>query len=435
MTSSDPLQSPAQQQPQAQSQQQSQTRTPPLIKIAVPQRPQQTQASASASQQQPQQPVEVPAQAFGHTFTPQERQLLQAGYVLYLTGLVSKAGNLYAADIILNRQTGRVEFFKGIPTHFHGVPLDEGQRGALANNMIVYVSGLVSKKGKPYDADIVWNQEAGKLEFYKGVPTHFRGAPLSPVERQKLAAGRKITFKGLLDPDPFYRQRGRRNDVDLRFDPETGRLRNVDVPLEYRGRPLTYSERLHLAVGDDVTIQVTGKDGKPHKQVLSWNRKTSELFRRDFAGHVLTDEEFQQLDAGETIYLADIDADVLRDPKTGHITFSKEFPSHYMGFSTKQLNTYTLIERGQPAVFYDNSNAAIAIVYWDQEKGRLARYSFMDMPDEFMGEKLSRAKRATLAEGGAVKVRIDDEYGYTIYSVWYDPEAGCLDGDAIKHQF
>lgn len=378
--------------------------------------------------------VPVPDQAFGHTFTPQEKQLLQSGYVLYLPNLVSKKGTTYAADLILNRQTGRLEFFKGVPTHFHGVPLDEGQRGALTSGMVVYLPRLISKAGKPYEADIIWNPQEARLEFFKGVPTHFRGAPLSPKERKKLEAGYEINFKGLLDPDPYYMQHGGRpNQVYLRFDSQTGRLRNVGVPLEYMGIPLTYSKRVHLAVGGDATVSVPGKDGKTYDHVLAWDEKKGELFRRDFIGHVITDEEFQRLDAGESIYARlrrdeesdSFDADLVRNPETGRIEIAKGFPSHYQGNAISQYER-ALLEAGRTIRFHD------AFIYWDAEKERIGQLTYQDMPDSFHGFKLTYHARVRLANAETVTIvehfedKVAGVSSDTKYEFWYTPDDGQL---------
>lgn len=369
---------------------------------------------------------QIPDMAFGHAFTPQEKQLLQSGYVLYAPNLVSETGQTYEADLILNRQSGRVEFFKGVPTHFHGVPLDEGQRGALANGMIVYLPRLIGPAGEPYEADIVWNQQEARLEFFQGVPTHFRGAPLSPDERRKLESGYKIKFKGLLDPDPYYRQRGKTNPVYLRFDPQTGRLRNVGVPLEYLGIPLTYSNRIHLSVGDDVTVSVPGEDGEEHENhVLAWDEKQGVLYRRDFRGYIFTEEELQQLDDGKTIYVEKLKADIVRDPQTGRIdvakdvvakdVVAKDVPSHYKGYQLGPVDRHSLSKGEVIRVLH-------SFIYWDADEGRIKELTYEDMPRQFDGIRLTDKQRRWLAAAEITSVTEGGEYYNTIYEVQYSPD-------------
>lgn len=113
----------------------------------------------------------VPDSWAGHSFTPDEVRDLEAGKAVIVTDCVSKAGNRFEAMVRYAEEDGRkriVPEFKGfIPGTFLGHKITPDERRALQDGETVMLTGLRSKKGNEFDANVSFEKGEMKMHFDK----------------------------------------------------------------------------------------------------------------------------------------------------------------------------------------------------------------------------------------------------------------------------
>lgn len=160
---------------------------------------------------------------FGHKFTDQDKKnLLETGNMGRVVDLKNtKTGELIPSIISVDRLTNeiialRTEFIK-IPDDIKGLKLDDPQKQALGQGKPLYLEGMLSKKGSPFDATIQFNADKRYVEFLFDksstnkesqstkethpieVPKSFRGKELDTEQYDRLKNGQTVYLSGLID--------------------------------------------------------------------------------------------------------------------------------------------------------------------------------------------------------------------------------------------
>lgn len=138
--------------------------------------------------------IKIPNEIKGITLNELQKKDLAEGKSVYLAGMTAKNGNEFNATVQINADRRGLEFkfdnanklsqeqrqsnkqeqpqenkFR-IPTKLLGVELSKEQQDKLKENKTIYVTGMLDKKGEPFNAYIQVNTEKEKLNFFRWDP-------------------------------------------------------------------------------------------------------------------------------------------------------------------------------------------------------------------------------------------------------------------------
>lgn len=178
---------------------------------------------------------------FGHKFTKEDKDnLLQSanmGRVVNLTN--PKTGETIPSIISVDRLTNELVALRTdkikIPDEIKGVKLDEAQKQTLMEGKPLYIEGMISKKGTPFDANVQFNADKRFVEFLfdrngtnkqtqsnqqsqsQEAPKTFRGKELDNEQYQKFKDGQTVYVSGLVD------KKGKEYNGYITFNKETNK--------------------------------------------------------------------------------------------------------------------------------------------------------------------------------------------------------------------
>ncbi|OYX25364.1 MAG: hypothetical protein B7Z06_07375 [Flavobacteriales bacterium 32-35-8] len=178
---------------------------------------------------------------FGHKFTKEDKDnLLQSanmGRVVNLTN--PKTGETIPSIISVDRLTNELVALRTdkikIPDEIKGVKLDEAQKQTLMEGKPLYIEGMISKKGTPFDANLQFNADKRFVEFLfdrsntnkqtqnnqqnqlHEAPKTFRGKELDNEQYQKFKDGQTVYVSGLVD------KKGKEYNGYITFNKETNK--------------------------------------------------------------------------------------------------------------------------------------------------------------------------------------------------------------------
>ncbi|CDT31016.1 conserved hypothetical protein [Sphingobacterium sp. PM2-P1-29] len=131
--------------------------------------------------------IKIPDEIKGVKLNEEQKQTLMEGEPLQLEGMISKKGTEFSAAVQFNADKRYVEFqfdrnttnkqtqsnqqtnqqnqSQEAPKTFRGKELDNEQYQKFKDGQTIYVSGLVDKKGQPYQGYITLNKETNKIDF------------------------------------------------------------------------------------------------------------------------------------------------------------------------------------------------------------------------------------------------------------------------------
>jgi len=164
----------------------------------------------------------------GHQFSDEDKKnLRETGNMGRVVDLVNpKTDETIPSVISRDRLTNelvayRAEYMK-IPDEIKGVKLDDHQKQTLLEGKSLYLEGMTSKKGEPFDATVQFNADKRYVEFLfnthlshqqsqqpsgqqptqhtdQEAPRVFRGKELDDSQYEKFKAGQTIYVDGLED--------------------------------------------------------------------------------------------------------------------------------------------------------------------------------------------------------------------------------------------
>lgn len=178
---------------------------------------------------------------FGHKFTDEDKEnLLKTGNMGRVVDLTNpKTGETIPSIISVDRLTNELIALRAdkikVPDEIKGVKLDEQQKQTLQEGKPLYIEGMISKKGEPFDATLQYNADKRYVEFLFGrnnvlrrtqgneqsqsqeAPRVFRGKELDDEQYQKFKAGKFVHVSGLVD------KKGQQYQGYIKFDAGTGK--------------------------------------------------------------------------------------------------------------------------------------------------------------------------------------------------------------------
>lgn len=178
---------------------------------------------------------------FGHKFTKEDRDnLLQSGNMGRMVNLTNpKTGDTIPSLISVDRLTNELVALRAdkikIPDEIKGIKLNDEQKQTLMDGKPLYIEGMISKKGTPFDANVQFNADKRFVEFLfdrsntnkqtqnnqqnqsQEAPKTFRGKELDNEQHQKFKDGQTIYVSGLVD------KKGKEYNGYITFNKETNK--------------------------------------------------------------------------------------------------------------------------------------------------------------------------------------------------------------------
>lgn len=305
-----------------------------------------------------------------------------------------------------------------IPDEIGNKVLTKEEKTELSLGRAVYLEGMISKKGEPFDCPVQFNAEKryveylfedrGKLaieahkELHKNdIPHVFRGKEITGEQHSKLEQGGTVYLSGIVAKS------GTSYDGYLAWDMEKGKPNFVMAN--------KYDEALKAG-------KIPAYDGEPitpapvaHEKVVT----SAEELPDRYKGHIYTPEEKKTLFEGGTIYLPDLVSKNTNKPYQGYQVWNfKENKPDFM-FPSEYHKKLALGEVEQIATPHQKKQAQTqADESADKNK----------MPGNYLNHKLSEGAQNELAAGGTIKISgKTDKKGqpYVGYITW-KPEAGFV---------
>lgn len=159
----------------------------------------------------------------GHEFSEEDKKnLRESGNMGRVVDLVNpKTDEIIPSVISRDRLTNelvayRTEYMK-IPDEIKGIRLDDYQKQTLLEGRPLYLEGMISTKGEPFDATVQFNADKRYVEFIFNnnpkqeqnqkqsqinideAPRVFRGQELDDKQYEKFKAGETVYVSGLKD--------------------------------------------------------------------------------------------------------------------------------------------------------------------------------------------------------------------------------------------
>lgn len=192
---------------------------------------------------------------FGHEFSPEDREnLVNTGNMGRVVELFNPKTSEYIPSVIsVDRKTNELVAYRAewiqAPEEIKGVKLDAVQKQALQEGKPVQLSGMISKKGEPFDATVQFNADKRYVEFlfdrtpsqkfsqervYDKAPREFRGKELTQDQYNKLKDGLTVYVSGLVDKN------NKEYQGYITYDSESGRVGfSFNNPVKSREKALS----------------------------------------------------------------------------------------------------------------------------------------------------------------------------------------------------
>ena len=181
---------------------------------------------------------------FGHEFTKEDKDnLLRTGNMGRVVNLINpKTDEIIPSIVSVDRLTNELVALRSnlikIPDEIKGVKLDEQQKQSLMDGKSLYIEGMTSKKGEPFNASVQFNADKHYVEFLfdknntnkqsqsqqqsrseqQEAPRTFRGKELDEQQYQKFKEGQTVYVSGLVDKN------GKDYQGYITFNKETAKI-------------------------------------------------------------------------------------------------------------------------------------------------------------------------------------------------------------------
>lgn len=178
---------------------------------------------------------------FGHEFTDEDKEnLLKTGNMGRVVELDNvKTGGKIPSVISIDELTNeiiacRTEYIN-IPDEIKGVKLNEEQKQTLQEGKPLYLEGMISKKGEPFNANLQFNADKRYVEFlfednlaqkvytrptYEEAPREVRGRELTEEQYKDFSQGKPVYIEGLIS-----NKTGREYSGFFKYNENTGKVK------------------------------------------------------------------------------------------------------------------------------------------------------------------------------------------------------------------
>ena len=273
---------------------------------------------------------------FGHIFTEEDKKnLRETGNMGRVAELNLNGGSYTPCLISIDKNTNELVAVRQenvyIPSEVKGIRLTADEINALKEGQPVYVDGMTSKNGKPFDATLQYSAERRGLEFIYPESKGFNqqslgGVQLSPNQIKMLSEGHTILVEDM------KRKNGELFSSFVTMDKVTGRPQytrhnpengEIYIPKEICNVLLTPEDKEALRKGQPVFLEnMLNRKGEEFSSFVKLDMNTGRpqysrtpdgfserqvpVVPAEVYGHVFTAQERANLQDGKTILVSDL---------------------------------------------------------------------------------------------------------------------------------
>ena len=273
---------------------------------------------------------------FGHIFTEEDKKhLRETGNMGRVAELNLNGGTYTPCLISIDKNTNELVAVRQenvyIPNEVKGIKLTADEINALKEGKPVYVDGMTSKNGKPFDATLQYSAERRGLEFIYPESQGFNqqslgGVQLSPSQIKMLSEGHTILVEDMKRTDgalfssfvTLDKVTGRPQYT--RHNPENG---EIYIPKEICNVQLTPEDKEALRKGQPVFLEnMINRKGEEFSSFVKLDMNTGRpqysrtpdgfserqapIVPAEVYGHVFTAQERANLQDGQAILVSDL---------------------------------------------------------------------------------------------------------------------------------
>ena len=273
---------------------------------------------------------------FGHIFTEEDKKhLRETGNMGRVAELNLNGGTYTPCLISIDKNTNELVAVRQenvyIPNEVKGIKLTADEINALKEGNPVYVDGMTSKNGKPFDATLQYSAERRGLEFIYPESQGFNqqslgGVQLSPSQIKMLSEGHTILVEDMKRTDgalfssfvTLDKVTGRPQYT--RHNPENG---EIYIPKEICNVQLTPEDKEALRKGQPVFLEnMINRKGEEFSSFVKLDMNTGRpqysrtpdgfserqapIVPAEVYGHVFTAQERANLQDGKAILVSDL---------------------------------------------------------------------------------------------------------------------------------
>ena len=273
---------------------------------------------------------------FGHIFTEEDKKhLRETGNMGRVAELNLNGGTYTPCLISIDKNTYELVAVRQenvyIPNEVKGIKLTADEINALKEGKPVYVDGMTSKNGKPFDATLQYSAERRGLEFIYPESQGFNqqslgGVQLSPSQIKMLSEGHTILVEDMKRTDgalfssfvTLDKVTGRPQYT--RHNPENG---EIYIPKEICNVQLTPEDKEALRKGQPVFLEnMINRKGEEFSSFVKLDMNTGRpqysrtpdgfserqapIVPAEVYGHVFTAQERANLQDGKAILVSDL---------------------------------------------------------------------------------------------------------------------------------
>ena len=273
---------------------------------------------------------------FGHIFTEEDKKNLRETGNMGRVAELNLNGGAYTPCLIsIDKNTNELVAVRQenvyIPSEVKGIKLTAYEINALKEGKPVYVDGMTSKNGKPFDATLQYSAERRGLEFIYPESQGFNqqslgGVQLSPSQIKMLSEGHTILVEDMKRTDgalfssfvTLDKVTGRPQYT--RHNPENG---EIYIPKEICNVQLTPEDKEALRKGQPVFLEnMINRKGEEFSSFVKLDMNTGRpqysrtpdgfserqapIVPAEVYGHVFTAQERANLQDGKDILVSDL---------------------------------------------------------------------------------------------------------------------------------
>ena len=273
---------------------------------------------------------------FGHIFTEEDKKnLRETGNMGRVAELNLNGGSYTPCLISIDKNTNELVAVRQenvyIPSEVKGIRLTADEINALKEGQPVYVDGMTSKNGKPFDATLQYSAERRGLEFIYPESKGFNqqslgGVQLSPNQIKMLSEGHTILDRkskrtdGALFSSFVTLDKVTGRPQYTRHNPENG---EIYIPKEICNVLLTPEDKEALRKGQPVFLEnMINRKGEEFSSFVKLDMNTGRpqysrtpdgfserqvpVVPAEVYGHVFTAQERANLQDGKAILVSDL---------------------------------------------------------------------------------------------------------------------------------
>jgi hypothetical protein len=229
---------------------------------------------------------------FGHIFSEEDKKSLrETGNMGRVVELKNRSGEYVPSFISIDKLTNEVVALKAnsvfIPDEVKNVRLTEQEKNDLKEGKAVYLEGMLSEKGKEFNAHVQINADRRGIEFIFENDKLFNrqmigGVQLTDKQMEDLNAGKAIFVEDMKRKDSevfssFVKlDEGSGKPAYTRYNPDTPEgAREIYVPKEMGGVTLTAEDREQLRAGKPVFIEnMVNRKGEEYSAFVKLDLET-----------------------------------------------------------------------------------------------------------------------------------------------------------------